>query len=264
MTLDYLDLLSNEPILFPGVGSIKKLRMGDLLTGKDRIGQANYHAFIFLMQASKNDIIDIVTKQDAKAGALFKKFSEEMSLFDLITLFPATASSLIAAFDTFLEEEVGYVEAEKAIVTYRDVGTGSPIIVGRITRDNYDELRDAIMKTNHAQLDSKKDLAVKAKNADILKKWEEAEKMNQDLQEKTDTDDCTFGNIVSKLCSAGIGITFQNVWDLTIFQAINHFQEMGFLHGVHMSERVFSIHGGDNFNINDWMKNVYSANLKKG
>lgn len=246
------------------MGNIKKLRMGDMRIGKNHLGQANYHAFLFLFQASKSDIIDIVSKQDAKAGALFKKISEELSLFDMITLFPMTTSSLEAALGAFLEEEVGYVESERAIITYRDMGTGSPIIVGRVTRDNYDELRDAIMKTNHAQIDLKKDVPLKADNDEVLKKWQEAEKMNQDLQEKTDTDDCTFGNMISKLCSAGIGIDFRNVWDLTIFQAINYFQELGYLHGVHLSERVFSIHGGDNFNMNDWMKNIYSANSKKG
>ena len=263
MTLDYLDLLSNEPIAFNGVGSIKKLRMRDLCSGKDHVGIADYHAYLFILQASKQNIVDVISKQDNKAGVLFKKFSNELSLFEMIMLFPVTASALIGALDMFLEEDVWYSETEKAIVTYRDMGSGAPVILGRVTKDNYDELRDAILKTNHASVNKEEAPAI-AETDDIMKKWEQAEKMNQDLQEKTDSDDYSFGNIVSKLCSAKMGITYQNVWDLTIFQAINAFHELGYQFGIHLSERVFSIHGGDHFNMNDWMKNIYSANVKKG
>lgn len=260
MTIDYFDLLSDTPLPFPKVGHIKRVKLGELRNSEDSIGLTCYNGMLFLFHATKQDIVDTV--EDASTKSLLQKLIDkpDISVYDIILLLPSVRGALQESLSYFLEEGVFYDEKSHSFITYVvSDDKPDPTIVGEITRNNFDEFREVLLQTNHISFDKKQDAAVTGNN-ELLKKWEYAEKMNRDLQNKTDNDDnATLGNVISKLCSAGTGITFANVWDLTVYQAYDQFAQIGYLRSINISERIFTIHGGDNFEFNSWMNTLHSS-----
>lgn len=264
MTLDYLDLLSDLPYLYPGIGHIKRVKLGELRTGGDNVGLLYYNAMLFLLQASKSDLVSMIESEATKN--LVKGLTEksDVTVYDIVALVPSIRGALYETLSYYLEENVTYDERSRTFITFKKERKDSePMVVGSITRDNYDEFRDVVLQMNHLSFDKKQDV-VKTDNDELLKKWKYAEQMDNDLQNKSSTEDASIGNVISKLCASGIGISFENVWDLTVYQAYDQFAQLGYLHGIHLSERIYTIHGGDNFNFGSWMESLHRQIPQKG
>ena len=92
------------------------------------------------------------------------------------------------------------------------------------------------------------------KPPEVLKALEAFKKYEN--QEKSDNSkDYTLQNIISKMCISGCGYNLLNIYDLSIWQLLDQFQAYSQNRISRITERSFSIWGGEDFDFGLWLKN---------
>ena len=130
--------------------------------------------------------------------------------------------------------------------------------IGEIDRKNFDAVRDMALQMNYINLDkSQSSVPTKSTNKKVQELWEKAQKhLKKQSKSATGNKNYRIGNIISKLCAAGLGYTFHNIYDLTVYQLYDCFFQYGFLRASALNEAAFANHGGKRFDIQDWLKPI--------
>ena len=98
---------------------------------------------------------------------------------------------------------------------------------------------------------------VKHSSAQAQELWERAQQYLKEESAKAPPDkNMNLGNIISKLCAASTSYNLFNIYDLTIFQLYDQFFQYGYLRAMNLNEMAFSNHGGENFDMQGWLKPI--------
>lgn len=252
MKLDYLDMLSGDPIYVEGVGHIRSPKLREL--SPSQTGHMKYNMYISFLIWEKEDLI----KYDKLCGlrSADRLNNEKLTTFDVVTLVESTKALCCEAMSFFMCEDLRWDEDNRRFCTFsRD---GSETQIGVVDNANFEEVRSAMLKMNYVTLDRDK-APVKCANERTLKKWEKVQQYLADQAKNSSSKDDPryhIGNIVSKLCCAHSSYNLLNVFDLTVFQIYDAFFQYGFLRASSLSENIFSNHGGDKFKFEDWLKPI--------
>lgn len=262
MTLDYIDLLSPNPLVVEGVGRIRKVKLEELQNDGEHIGLPFYISFIYILGANKKTAKEILKTLGDYSDALIEKISSQTDVYDMLMMSTTTIRAMLDALSFFICEDIKFDPSSNTFIVYK-TKEGQIEQVGIVDKNNFADVRDVILESNCLSYNAKADVEAVSDDNELLKKWKEAEAMNQDLQQKTDTEDAAFGNVISKLCASNVGINFENVWNLTVYQAIDQLQQLGYLRNVELAERSFSIYGGEHYDANEWLHSIQAKSHRK-
>lgn len=250
MKLEYADLLSGDSIFIEGLGHVHSPYLRDLkpTTG---IGNLKYKLFLNYFAWTKEQFLKYAKVIALRGLSVFEN-KDNLNVFDIMTIIPFTREVLHMAISFFVDEEVQWSDKQHCFITSLDEKT-----IGKIDRDNFNTLSSAVLQLNYIGLD--KDKAPAKFDSDLAKsRWETAQDFlkKQSQQPAEEKAEYQLGNIISKLCSIHNSYNLLNVYDLTVFQLYDQFFQCCYLKNVDVNERIFTIHGGDKFKMDDWLKTI--------
>lgn len=250
-------MLSGEPIFVKGIGHIRSPFLRELRPFSG-IGYDIYSLYLNFLSWDKEEII----KYDKLIGLRgVDKVAQEDALltFDVITIFEPTREFCREVLSFFMPENLKWEESKRAFMVFSN-NSGTIELAGEINRNNFDELRKSILQMNFIGLDETEEREATKHSSEHAKElWEKAQKFLKDQnkpKDNTDKPEYHIGNIISKLCAAHPSYNYLNVFDLTVFQLYDAFFQFGYMRSSDLSERIFSNHGGDKFNFEDWLKPI--------
>ena len=210
------ELLSTDPLDFYGL-KIYKLNLKEI----SAIGFNNYNRYTSLLTMS---ILDIA------------KFLEEQKIGGEV---PSPLHFLI---DSSLSNDINFLETQLAFLTYLrksiEISRETIIIKDGTTEgdfildeNNFNEFQEAILMINK-MYDVEEEREINSPNEALKQKFIKARlklreaKRRQREKDSQKGDGITLPDIVSALCTYGIGYTMFNVWDLTIYQLYEQFERI--------------------------------------
>lgn len=250
MKLNYEELLSGDLIYIDGVGHVKSPKLKEL-NPTSGIGMWKYNLYLNILSWDKEEFLRFIR---AAGHRSFRALDDpRVEVFNAMTLFKDTRELLQNAMAFFINEKLEWDSEKKNYVITNDAGAD----IGIISRNNFEEVRDALLQLNYINV-NKKEEQIKHSSKKSEELWKIVQKnLKEQAKKEPQNDDLRFGNVISKLCSVGIGYTLLNVYDLTVFQLYDQFFQYGYLRAMDLNERAFTIHGGDKFNMQDWLKPIF-------
>ena len=254
MRLSYEDLLSGVPIFIDGVGHIRSPQIKEL-NPTVGIGIQQYTSYINLLSQNKEDLVNIIDGAFKKQAEMLRQL-EKANTFDVISLQPFFVSALIPAIEFFMCETVQWDNDKQVFITF-DKKEG--IEIGSINRENYDNIRNGILKLNYIGAD-KDQSPIKHGTDRAKKRWEVAQAfLKNESKKQKGNESYRLGNIISKLSVFPTGYTLLNIYELTVFQLYDQFVQYGYLRAMDLNESAVVTHGnakGSKFSFEDWLKPI--------
>ena len=252
MRFDYFDMLSGEPIYLQGVGHLRSPLLHELRPTSG-IGYRAYNLYLNLLSWDKEHLLKYDQLMQYRGASKLNR--DVLNVFDVVTLLSQTRELCRGVLSFFMVEDLVWDEKERC---YFAVNPESQELVGKITRENFEEVRRTMLQFNFVGLD--KDDAPIVHTTDKAKElWEEAQgflKEQAETEVKEDKPEYHLSNIISKICALHPSYNLLNIYGLTIFQLYDTFFQLGYMRSTELSERIFSNHGGDKFHFEDWIKPI--------
>lgn len=177
---------------------------------------------LYLIQLSKYEIINLLKKQ--KKSKDMDEFIKEISNADLFTIVANIADISKA-----------YIEVLSYSIENFDIT--------KVNKDNFNEIRDLIMKINCLQEEEYNT------NPEIQKTIERSRRVkNQNL------DNVKFSDIISSVC-VGCGYTYKEVGEFSLYQLYLAYQRLGYFKNYDTST-LFATVSSDKINIESWSKHI--------
>lgn len=215
------------------------------------IGGWTYNMYIGLLAWDKDKIINFLQITTGKKLQKLEK-ADNVGTFDAIVILQQPRELLKQVLDFFMDETVVWDEKANAFNTLSHDNE----IIGKIDRNNFEDVRDMMLQMNYINLGDKAK-PIKHSNDKARELWEKAQKyLQRESKKETKDKNMNLGNIISKLSIASPSYNLLNIYNLTIFQLYDQFFQCGYLRAMDLKERVFSIHGGDDFSLEDWLKPI--------
>lgn len=256
MKFSYEDLISGDSIPVDGVGHIRSPLLRELKPTQG-IGMWTYNLYLNILSWEKDDIIKFIK---VSSGKKLKNLDgrDELNSFDVVTLLEQPRQLLHDAMAFFIDEELEWDKRDRAFISKSKDNHNK---VGKINRDNFDNVRDMMLQVNYINLGrSAKPTKFMSNKAQLL--WEQAQQhLKKDATRATPDKRMQLGNIISKLSCVSIGYTLLNIYDLTVFQLYDQFFQYAYLRVMGLSEMAYSNHGGKDFDLQAWLKPI--TNLEK-
>lgn len=251
MKLDYFDMLSGVPIYIPGIGHIKSPILRDICP--DKAGIKTYILYINFLSWDKDELINFDKMMHfGGSGLLFK---DELSMFDIVTLVPETRDLCSKMLSFFMSEKIVWDRTTRSYICFDD--SDPSVRIGCIAADNFDYLRECILKLNYIGLDKDNNEPPMYSSEKAKELWDRAEKyLAEQAKKSADKPEYHLCNVISKLCACHPSYNLLNVYRLTIFQLYDAFFQLGFLRASDLNERIFSTHGGESFAFEEWLKPI--------
>lgn len=215
------------------------------------IGTWTYNLYLNLLAWDKNEVINFMKLSTGKKLKSLEG-NDKLSLFDVISLIEQPRKLLQKAMAFFVDEVISWDEGTRSFLLKNDLDED----VGRINRENFEEVRDMMLQMNYINIgESAKPVKHSSQQAQEL--WERAQQyLKEESAKATPDKNMNLGNIISKLCAASTSYNLLNIYDLTVFQLYDQFFQYGYLRAMNLNEMAFSNHGGENFDMQAWLKPI--------
>lgn len=210
MKPDYFALLSPEPIYIHPFGGVKCPTLREI----SQLSYDTYYLYLSLLLITPKSYFAKTSQAD-----FYENLSDEdkssFHAFDLLTLNPSICSLLESALGFFLTDTVKYHKQHHAFLLYRNTEQTEP--AGCITKENWPQLCELILKRNYLKASEEDLTKVKSKRAlSIAEKLQKGRK-NKEKNTSTDTT-MELGNIISAVANKSSALNILNIWDITVYQ----------------------------------------------
>ena len=264
MELDYIDLLSPEPVFLPRVGRLTPPTLREI----SRLTWPVYETYLaFLSMPPSRYCTEVKPELRSWYESLPAEQAQLLSMYDIIVSSQELADLFCSIFHFFFAEEVIYNKEKDAFLLFTsslpssDTDTNScskSEMTGMITKSCYDQICSLILQMNHIQTDSAIDPA-KIKNEKGRKIYERIQKFKAKQSHTTKkNNDLEIGNIISAVCTRHHSINYTNVWDMTIYQLWDTFHRLQADNAYEIGRTAVSVWGDKEkkFDFNSWFKNI--------
>lgn len=246
-------MLSGQPVPLRGVGSIRSPLVKEICPTSG-IGYSAYNFYLNFLSWDRDTFLKYGSLLRLR-GVNMLEAATSLSAFDTITLLPQTRELCREVLSFFILGDLVWDEKKRmfAIMISDDDGQH---ITGEVDRNNFEDVRKAILKLNYIGLDEDQE-PTNFQNSKAKELWERAQSFLK-KQKKEAKDDSAYhiGNIISKICAIHPSYNFLNIFELTVFQLYDAFFQMAYIRATNLNEEIFSNHGGDKFKFEDWMKPI--------
>jgi hypothetical protein len=212
-------LISGEDISIQGIGTIVQPRLKDLRS-ETGIGFSTFFTYLFIF--ARNIREEALDNPDAKQlcdemDAILKR---DFTTFDFYTGNKTVLLHITKALSFFIKESIEYREDMNSFCVFSP-DKQEPI--GFISHENYQVVADAIcevcnIKVEHEELP-------KNKSKTLMDIWMKLRKGRKSMKKSADKN-LSLENLVSKITARHPSYNYLNIWDLTIFQVYDTFQNM--------------------------------------
>lgn len=234
MKLEYFDLISPEPIPYPGVGGLRSPSLGEVA----KLGIAQYYAYVYVFSLDMERVCE-------ELGLLIPAESG-IGLFDLLISAEENRTLITDALTFFL---CGTANFDRTIAGFRMMEGAREL--GQVTRENYPEVAAAILEANHVISGLPSGKPKNKRAAKIAEKLRKAKKAQQNAGSSRDND---LGNILSALCVQHNSYNLTNVWSLTIYQLYDQFLRQSYKCQNDIASMRWSAWGQEPFDMSQWFK----------
>lgn len=250
MKLAYEDLISGDPIYIDGVGHIRSPYLREIKPTSG-IGMWTYNLYLNALSWDKEDFIRILSATSKLKTDIIK--NPKLEAYDLMTLVPNSRELLLNAMAFFMCEDLQWEQKGRLINVF---DRQSNELVGMISRENFEEVRKMMLQMNYVG-GGDTDKPIRHSSSKAQELWETAQKYLKQERKNAKADSrMNLGNIISKVCAAGIGYTLLNIYDLTVFQLYDQFFQIGYMRAMRINDTAFSIHGGKKFDTQAWLNPI--------
>lgn len=243
---DYL--LANSPFVLQGVGTMQSPTLRKIFDGTSDNLQTYYFAKV-LLDNERSNIVNILNSVSDNIPPL-----ENSSLFEEIIRTENRRNLFAKVLSLFFINRIGFDDSVSAFLLL-PIDETDNTLQGYINNDTFDLYLSIIGQLLHdiKSLPEKRE-DYSGKPPEVLKALEAFKKYEN--QEKSDNSkDYTLQNIISKMCISGCGYNLLNIYDLSIWQLLDQFQAYSQNRISRITERSFSIWGGEDFDFGLWLKN---------
>lgn len=244
---DYLS--ANSPFFCEGIGTMKSPTLRTIFDGKTDNLQTYYFAKT-LVGDCRDDVVKMLSMLSDKAEP-----SKNSSVFEEIIKTETRQNLFAKVLSLFFENRIGYESSVGAFILLPADELKNDVLEGYVTKDTFNLYISIIGQLLHdtkSLPEKQEDLS--GKPPEVLKALEAFKKYEN--KEKSDSSkDYTLQNIISKMCVVGSGYNLLNIYDLSIWQLLDQFQAYTQNRISRITERSFSIWGGDSFDFGMWLKN---------
>ncbi len=253
MKLEYIELLSPEPIKLQGIGYVRSPTLRSIAD----ITPANYRFYLSLLLMTPEAFYE----RQGMAGSYEKLTPEEKSeihIYDLIINDPSLIPFYEMALSFFFTESVVFDDNEKVFLTCHPKAgeEEAPLPAGVIHKAVWNDLCDIISQLNFIEHTEEEYSNVKSKKAlKILEKLKAGRKKKKTDSYDPDTD---LGNIISAVAAKSSSLNMINIWDITIYQLWDTFHRLK-VQAIYDIEKTSVSVWGDKekqFDQNVWYKNI--------
>lgn len=249
MRFSYEDLISGDSIPVLGIAHFRSPKLKELKPTQG-VGINKYGLYLSLMTWEQEDLIEFIRAIRRKRMAPLDK-AKDLNVFQILSLVSIGQELYKEAIGFFIDEELTWDDENKRFLV-KTKGTGE--LYGEINNDNFEDVRDMILQVNYIAIGNN-GKPVRFDSPEAKRAWEQMQKYKKKVKKpKSKDESMSLGNIISKLCVVSNGYTLLNIYELTIFQLYDQFFQYGYIRGINLHDRIFSIHGGKKFDIQSWLK----------
>lgn len=238
-----LELNSPSALPVDGVGHVKSPKISDIV---NIIGKRMYDSYLSIFIITKasflESISDYYTEQQLTE-------LDRFPLFQILLVFEDTRAKLIDAINFFFVEDFMFDSENLRLVSIVDKSTivddkksrfvdrishlsrardksGSEIeVVGIIDSDNFGDVRRAILSRNYISTPKNDNGKRRSKKMiEFDRKLEEGRKHSK--KKRDEQASMELGNIISKICAWDPGININDLYEYTVYQVYNLFNEL--------------------------------------
>ena len=253
MKIPQISLLSPNPIIIQGVGTLKSPVLNEIYSSDIR-NLSLYSLATHVLFGSKQDIIELGKNMgdNNTYNKLIEPDIEITSKFNLIINSVDLREALCEALALFFCNKIVFSPENKCFLVLSVIDDKASI-VGSINDDNYLFIEDLLKQLLHCESEySDNELKYSSDKAKEL--WEKVSQAEEKEKADVNARDYEIGNIVSKLCVCGIGYTVKNIYDLTVYQLYDQFSAYMQNRISQLSENAYAHNGGEDFDINSWLR----------
>lgn len=255
MRLEYIDLLSGDSIPIENIGHVRSPKLYEVVKPTIGIGSYKYALYLNLFVWDKEQFLKHA-KQTTLTGLKAFDKANKLECFDYMTLLKPVRELLGEAISFFMDEVNVWSDKDRGYITINKNNER----IGLIDRNNFKDLASTILQLNYVKLDKKatpnKESTKLAQNRwDEVQKFLEKQQSTKQTKTKEETE-YSIANIISKLCCLHNSYNLLNIFDLTIFQLYDQFSQVSYLRVSDMNDRIFSIHGGEKYKPDEWLKPI--------
>jgi len=246
MGITHWQLVTGEDVFLDGIGTIVQPRLRDLRSDTG-VGFSTF--FNYLSCFIRNIREEAIDNPDAKhlCDEMDAILEREFTTFDFYTGNKVVLSHITEALSFFIKEPIEYkTEINAFCVLCPD--KQEPI--GFITHENYQVLADTICEICNIKLEHEE--MPKGKSKLLMDIWLKLRKGRKSMKKSADKN-FRLDNLVSKITARHSSYNYLNIWDLTVFQVYDTFQNMA-LNEVFERDRLrWAAWGKDEYkNDNMW------------
>ena len=253
MKIPQISLLSPNPIIIQGVGTLKSPVLNEIYSSDIR-NLSLYSLATHVLFGSKQDIIELGKNMgnNNTYHKLIEPDIEMTSKYNLIINSVDLREALCEALALFFCNKIVFSPENKCFLVV-SVTDDKASIVGSISDDNYLFIEDLLKQLLHCESEySDNELKYSSDKAKEL--WEKVSQAEEKEKADVNARDYEIGNIVSKLCVCGIGYTVKNIYDLTVYQLYDQFSAYMQNRISQLSENAYAHNGGEDFDMNSWLR----------
>ena len=253
MRFDYFDMLSGDPIYLQGVGHLRSPLLSELRPTSG-VGYRIYNLYISFLSWDKEQLLKYDQLMQYRGASKLNR--DILNVFDVATLLIQTREFCRGVLSFFMVEDLVWDETGRRFLTMTQGET--PKVIGEINRDNFEEVRQLMLQFNYIGLDKDNIPATHSTNKS-KELWEKSQKFLKDQVKDgahEDKPEYHLSNIISKICAVHPSYNLLNIYGLTVFQLYDSFFQVGYMRSADLSEEIFSTHGGNKFNFEDWLKPI--------
>lgn len=243
-TFSKLELNYTGSLLVKNVGHIKCPTLNEIV---ECGGEELYNYYIYVLLYTKSQIAEVSNIQ------LTDEVLEELNTTPLFLFMVADSGmreALKDALSFFLNEDIVFDETSVSFLT---LTPGTKDVVGCINCNNYETVRDLILQRNY--MSPQKEGMVKKKSKKVLEREAKLAAGRKKSKKHKDRENAMrLDNIASKLAARSYSMNIQDVYNLTVYQLYDQFNELNISLQIDTILTRWSVWGKDEFDFSIWCR----------
>lgn len=253
----HLELNSPESLLVQNVGHLRCPTINDIVslrekTGGERGGEDVYNLYLDIFLRTKAQFLEAISSNFDEEQL---KELDAVPLLLLYLSFRETKELLLDAVDFFFDEDAVLDSESTSVLLVNKIdnhGIDDYEIVGAITIDNFNEVKNLILQRNYVT--PPKNAEGKRRSKKMMEFDAKIEKgRKQSAKFKRDREAMQLGNIVSKVAS-GSAFSMSSVYSMTVYQLYDCFFELNTSIQINAALTRWCVWGKDKFDFGQWYK----------
>lgn len=248
--LPYGHLLSNTPLMLQGIGKVVSPKL-KVLYGEP---QDNWQNYIFMQAVVKGNINSFIKIAEAFIGHPLPPDMAAANKYDILSQIEQLRAVFIQALTLFFINRIEYLD-EYGFIFFN---AKTDDVEGCLNAESFDMYCSIIVQLMHdgkvEQQPKKEQENLSGKPPEVIHALKMFEKYSNTSTSKS-SKTYLLDNIISKMSVANSGYTLLTIYELTVWQLFDQFQAYTQNRISKLSERSYSIWGGENFDFELWLKN---------